>query len=295
MYKLACIPTFNEEGVIEKVIEKTLHHVDKVIVCDDGSSDNTAQKAKDAGAHVIKHEKNLGKGAAMKTLFEYVKKNQADIIVTIDGDGQFLPEEIPQLIIPILEKKADIVIGYRFEDNEEMPAYRKFGNKMLDKMTNLATDLPFRDTQSGFRAYTKNAIEQIEFITNGFGADSEILVSASKKGLKISERKVTVLYDTGSKTSTKNPISHTTGVISSLIELIALQKPLRYLGFPGIVLMIIGVIYSGVVIAIFNETRFFSVPSTLVALGSLMVGLILLLTSLVLFVIIRSGQRGYLK
>jgi len=295
MYKLACIPTFNEEGVIEKVIEKTLHHVDKVIVCDDGSSDNTVQKAKDAGAHVLIHEKNLGKGAAMKTLFEYVKKNQADIIVTIDGDGQFLPEEIPQLIIPILEKKADIVIGYRFEDNEEMPAYRKFGNKMLDKMTNLATDLPFRDTQSGFRAYTKNAIEQIEFITNGFGADSEILVSASKKGLKISERKVTVLYDTGSKTSTKNPISHTTGVISSLIELIALQKPLRYLGIPGIVLLIIGVIYSGVVIAIFNETRFFSVPSTLVALGSLMVGLILLLTSLVLFVIIRSGQRGYLK
>ena len=295
MLKIACIPTFNEEKVIEKVIEKTLSHVDKVIVCDDGSSDNTAQKAKDAGAHVIKHEKNLGKGAAMKTLFEYVKKNQADIIVTIDGDGQFLPEEIPQLIIPILEKKADIVIGYRFEDNEEMPAYRKFGNKMLDKMTNLATDLPFRDTQSGFRAYTKNAIEQIEFITNGFGADSEILVSASKKGLKISERKVTVLYDTGSKTSTKNPVSHTTGVISSLIELIALQKPLRYLGIPGIVLMIIGVIYSGVVIAIFNETRFFSVPSTLVALGSLMVGLILLLTSLVLFVIIRSGQRGYLK
>jgi glycosyltransferase involved in cell wall biosynthesis len=295
MYKLACIPTFNEEGVIEKVIEKTLHHVDKVIVCDDGSSDNTVQKAKDAGAHVLIHEKNLGKGAAMKTLFEYVKKNQADIIVTIDGDGQFLPEEIPQLIIPILEKKADIVIGYRFEDNEEMPAYRKFGNKMLDKMTNLATDLPFRDTQSGFRAYTKNAIEQIEFITNGFGADSEILVSASKKGLKISERKVTVLYDTGSKTSTKNPISHTTGVVSSLIELIALQKPLRYLGIPGIVLMIIGVIYSGVVIAMFNETRFFSVPSTLVALGSLMVGLILLLTSLVLFVIIRSGQRGYLK
>ena len=295
MYKLACIPTFNEEGVIEKVIEKTLHHVDKVIVCDDGSSDNTVQKAKDAGAHVLIHEKNLGKGAAMKTLFEYVKKNQGDIIVTIDGDGQFLPEEIPQLIIPILEKKADIVIGYRFEDNEEMPGYRKFGNKMLDKMTNLATDLPFRDTQSGFRAYTKNAIEQIEFITNGFGADSEILVSASKKGLKISERKVTVLYDTGSKTSTKNPISHTTGVISSLIELIALQKPLRYLGIPGIVLIIIGVIYSGVVIAIFNETRFFSVPSTLVALGSLMVGLILLLTSLVLFVIIRSGQRGYLK
>ncbi len=231
----------------------------------------------------------------MRTLFEHVKKIQADVIVTMDGDGQFLPEEIPQLIIPILEKKSDIVIGYRFDDTDEMPTYRKIGNKMLDKITNLAAELPFRDTQSGFRAYSKNAIEQIEFVDNGFGADSEILVNASKKGLKISEKKVTVIYNTGSRTSTKNPISHTTGVVYSLIELIALEKPLRYLGIPGVALFIIGIIYSGVVIAMFNESRFFSIPSTLVALGSLMVGLILLLTSLVLFVIIRSGQRGYLK
>ncbi len=295
MLKIACIPVFNEEGVIGEVVKKTLSHVDKVIVCDDGSSDNTFQEAKNAGAEVLKHEKNLGKGAAMRTLFEHVKKIQADVIVTMDGDGQFLPEEIPQLIIPILEKKSDIVIGYRFDDTDEMPAYRKFGNKMLDKITNLAADLPFRDTQSGFRAYSKNAIEQIEFVDNGFGADSEILVNASKKGLKISEKKVTVLYNTGRRTSTKNPISHTTGVVYSLIELIALEKPLRYLGIPGVVLIIIGIIYSGVVVTIFNETRYFSLPSTMVALGSLMIGLILLLTSLILFVIIRSGQRGYLK
>ena len=76
-------------------------------------------------------------------------------MVTIDGDGQFLPEEIPKLIVPILEMKSDIVIGYRFEDNSEMPYYRKVGNKVLDKFSSLAAELPVRDTQSGFRAYSK--------------------------------------------------------------------------------------------------------------------------------------------
>jgi len=292
--KLVCIPAFNEEQVIGDVVKKSMQYVDKVVVCDDGSKDNTFKEAKDAGAEVIRHEKNLGKGAATKSLFEYAKKIQADVVVTIDGDGQLLPEEIPKLMIPILEKKSDIVIGYRFDDSTEMPTYRKIGNKVLDTVTNLASDLPFRDTQSGFRAYSKKAIESIKFINKGFGADSEILVDASRKGLNISEKKITVLYDTGGKTSTKNPVSHSTGVVYSLIELIALRKPLRYLGIPGISLFLVGIIYSGVVIAIFNESRYFSIPSTLIALGSLVSGLILTLVAVILFVIIRSGQRGYI-
>ena len=99
MLKIACIPAFNEEKIIGELVKKSLSYVDKVIVCDDGSKDSTFHKAKNAGAEVIKHEKNAGKGAAMKTLFEYAKKNQADIVVTIDGDGQFLPEEIPKVTL----------------------------------------------------------------------------------------------------------------------------------------------------------------------------------------------------
>jgi len=291
--KIACIPAYNEEGPIADVIKRVSNYVDRIIVYDDGSTDQTSKEAKKAGAFVIRSDKNKGKGAALKSLFNYAKENNVDAMVTIDGDGQFLPEEIPKLLNPILEKKSDVVIGYRFDDKTEMPYYRKFGNKVLDRITNLASDLPFIDTQSGFRSYSKKAINSINFSDTGFGVDSEILVSASRNGLKISEDKVTVIYDTGWETSTKNPVSHTGSVLSSLIELIALKHPLKYLGISGMVFIIFGVIYSSIVISIFNADRYFSIPSTLLALGTLMIGLTLVLVAFILYAIQMSGRRGY--
>ena len=289
---LACIPAFNEENIIGDVVKKTLSYVDKVIVCDDGSFDNTFNEAKISGAEVIHHSKNLGKGAALKSLFNYARNSNFDVIVTIDGDGQFLPEEITKLVKSIVEKKSDIVIGYRFDDKTEMPSYRKIGNKILDKITSLASDLPFRDTQSGFRAYSKKAIDLITFQTNGFGADSEILINISKKGLRISEQKVTVLYETGRKTSTKNPLSHSGEVITSIIELVAIRHPLKYLGTLGIIFLIIGIIFSVIIISTFNDTRYFSIPFTLLSMGSLLIGLMLLLMSVLLFSINKSLHKS---
>jgi len=196
-----------------------------------------------------------------------------------------------KLIDPIIEKNFDIVLGNRFQTKKEMPAYRKAGNVMFDKITQLASNLPFNDTQSGYRSYSKNAIQKIKFMTNGFGVDSEILIDAAQKNLKIIEENITVIYNTGGKTSTKDPVSHSVSVLTSLIELIAIRHPLRYLGIPGFILLIIGIVYSFIVISIFNDTRVFSVPSTLVALGSLVVGLMLLLMSAVLFSISRMTKR----
>jgi glycosyltransferase involved in cell wall biosynthesis len=283
MLKLVCIPAFNEEKPIVDVIKKSLNYVDQVIVCDDGSSDLTAEKAKIAGAIVIKHEKNMGKGHAMKTLFNYAKDIDADVIVTIDGDGQFLPEQIKLLLKPILENSFDVVIGNRYSDDKEMPSYRKIGNQVLDRITKLAADLPFSDTQSGFRSYSKKAIHSIDFSTSGFGVDSEILISAVDKGLTITETDVTVLYDTGLKTSTKDPVSHSMSVIGSLLESIAIHHPLKYLGIPGIFLLIIGLVFTTYSISTFNETGNFSLPPIIVAMSSLIIGLILLLISVILF------------
>ncbi len=291
MLKVACIPAYDEEKTIVDVVKKTSSYVDKILVYDDGSSDKTALLAEQAGAYVIRNDKNMGKGFALRSLFEHAKKLKADVVVTMDGDGQFLPEEIPKLLQPITENKSDIVIGYRFDNSSEMPYYRKIGNKVLDKMTNMASELPFRDTQSGFRSYSRRAIELIDFKTDGFGADSEILIDASKKGLRITEEKITVLYNTGSKTSTKHPVSHSAGVIVSLIELVSMKRPLRYMGIPGFILIIIGIVYSVAVISIFNETRYFSIPSTLIALGSLIIGVLLLLMSVVLHSIMKAVQR----
>lgn len=293
MLKITCIPAYNEERTISDVIKRSMKYVDKVIVCDDGSDDNTSAQAKDAGAVVIRHEKNLGKGAALKSLFKHAKDLNADIMITIDGDGQFLPEEIEKLIKPILDNELDIVIGYRFSSDMEMPSYRKAGNKILDKITSMASELPFRDTQSGFRAYSKKAIQSINFTTDGFGADSEILVIASQKGLKISEVKVSVIYDTGGKTSTKNPVSHSGDVVASLVELVALRHPLKYLGIPGLILIILGTIFSVYVISIFNETRYFSIPFTLISLGAVVIGVIMILMAVVLFSIVRATKRTF--
>jgi len=290
MVTVACLPAYNEEQKMYVVVKNSLKFVDKVIVCDNGSNDQTFENAKKAGAIVTKHLTNKGKGAAMRTLFDYAKNIDGDIIITMDSDGQFLPEEIPKLVNSLIENNADIVTGYRFADEKDMPRYRKFGNKILDKVTNLATEIPVRDTQSGFRAYSKKAINSIKFNTDGYGADSEILISAAKKGLKILEEPVTVIYNTEGKTSKKNPVSHSASVINTLIELIVIKQPLRYLGIPGLILIIVGIIFSFIVIALFNESRYFSLPSTLVAMGSLTIGLLLLLMSAVLYSINRGTR-----
>ena len=290
MLRVVCIPAYNEEKLIKNVVQRCLNHAEKVFVCDDGSADNTSEEASQAGAIVIRHQKNLGKGAALKTLFKSARDANADVMVTIDGDGQFMPEEIEKIMKPIIEDKADIVIGYRFDDSAEMPSYRKIGNKVLDKITNMASELPFRDTQSGFRAYSKKAIQNIHFINNGFSADSEILIDGARKNLRIIEEKVTVIYDTGEETSTSHPIIHSTGVVASLIEIVALRHPLRYLGIPGLILIGIGISFGIIVLSYFNETRQFSIPSTLIGLGGLTLGTVLVLMSIVLFSITRATR-----
>lgn len=288
---IVCIPGYNVAHGIRKIVQECLKYASEVVVCDDGSIDDTEMEAKRGGATVIKHSENKGKGAAMRSLFNITKNMNADVIVTIDGDGQFLPQEINKISKPVLDGKADIVIGCRFIENNEMPAYRKIGNMVLDKMTNMASELPFRDTQSGFRAYSNRALQVISFESDRFGADAEILVDASKKGLIIDEEKVTVLYNIGEQTSSMNPISHSKDVIGCLLELIALRRPLRYIGIPGISLTAIGIMYAVIVVSIFNHTRYFSIPSTLVAMGCLVMGMMLILMAVVLFSISRSLRR----
>jgi glycosyltransferase involved in cell wall biosynthesis len=283
MTTLLCIPAFNEEHLIGDVVKNSLKFVDHVVVCDDGSNDRTSENAENAGAYVIQHTHNKGKGAALQSLFKYAKHHNSEIIVTMDGDGQFIPDEIPLLCKPISDGNSDVVIGYRFENNDEMPKYREIGNKMLDRISKLSTNLSLRDTQSGFRAYSKKTIQIIKFSNDGFGADSEILINAFDNNLKISEVKVTVIYNTGYKTSTKNPISHTSSVAASLIESVLIRHPLKFLGLPGLILIIIGIITSSYVLSVFNDYSYFSIPFTLISLGLLLFGLLLILFSGLLF------------
>ena len=290
MYLLACLPAYNEEGVIGELIKKITPLVDSVVVCDDGSTDLTSKESQDAGAFVIQHKQNKGKGAALQSLFDFARHSNADVIVTIDGDGQFLPEEIPKLTEDIENGKSDIVIGYRFETEKDMPSYRKIGNKVLDELSKTASNLNLRDTQSGFRAYSKKAIEKIDFKNNGFVADSEILIDASTKDLTISEQHVTVLYNTGTRTSTQNPIRHGSSVLISLLEMVLMKRPLTFLGIPGLIMSVIGIITSSLTLISFNETGYFSIPLTLLSIVLFTVGIMLVLVSGILFSFNRTSK-----
>ena len=286
---VALIPAYDNGSAIGGVVAEAARHVDAVLVCDDGSSDETAAKAKERGATVLRHGKNRGKGAALRTLFERARQMGADRACTIDGDGQFDPSEIPRLLGAQKDSGADVVVGYRFDDRTEMPRYRRLGNRFFDKMTNMAVDVSVRDTQSGFRVYSKRALEQVTFKSDGFAADSEIIIDAARRGLSMSEQKITVTYGEGAIHS-QNPVSHGYGIFSTLLEHVVIRHPLKLLGIPGLVLFVLGIGYSAVVISIFNDIGYFSVPSTLVALGALVCGLILLFMSVVLYAIRISGR-----
>jgi len=191
---VACIPAYNEEDTIGSVIRKALKHVDVVIVCDDGSTDLTNLRAREAGAFVIRHEKNMGYGAALKTLFDAARAINPDIMIILDGDGQHDPDDIPSLIKPILSGEADIVVGSRFMGKTRMPAYRGIGIKLISLIVRLTAYPDLKDAQSGFRAYGRRAIRAIRITERGMGASTEILLKASSLGLRLKEVPVEVSY-----------------------------------------------------------------------------------------------------
>ena len=239
MIKVACIPAYNEERTIGKVVVRALPYVDKVLVCDDGSADMTAAIAEKLGAKVIRHEQNMGKGEAFRSLFSACRDMGADIMITIDGDDQHDPADIPKLIDPLTKGYADVVIGARFHgDNKGIPSYRKVGNRLLNSVTMGGVS----DTQSGFRAYNKKAIETLRPSESGMGVDSEILMDASRQGLRVMEVPVSVMYGIG-KTSTHNPIYHTVDVLTSAIKLTSIRHPMTFYGIPGLVITLLGVYF----------------------------------------------------
>ncbi len=242
---LVTIPAYNEEVAIGSVVLRSLKYADDVIVIDDGSADNTAEVAALAGARVVTHEKNGGYGAAIKTCFETARKLGVDIMIIIDADGQHSPDDIPRMVEEMVASQADIVIGSRFvngnDRNQKIPAYRKLGMKVLDTATTAGSGLNVTDTQSGFRAYSKNAIQQIRIGEGGMGAGSEILIEAADHNLKIAEVPIQVRYDLKG-TSSKNPVAHGVSVLNSIVGFISQKKPMLFFGAPGLVMLGIGVL-----------------------------------------------------
>ena len=282
---LVGIPAYNEEKNIASIIVKILKQGNKVLVCDDASTDNTAEIAEKLGAKVVRHSKNQGYGASIQTLFTNAKEIETDILVTMDADGQHDYNDISDLIKPIQEKNADIVIGSRFlEKKSSLPKYRELGIKALTKNVNSIEDLNISDSQSGFRAYSKKAITSIFPVEDSMGISTEILVKASQKKLRIIEVPIVVSYE--GDTSTHNPASHGMSILGTSIKLISIKHPLGFYGIPGLFFIGLGIFFTIITLTSFSETRDIITNQALLAIGSFLIGLVLLVTGIILFSII---------
>ena len=280
------IPAFNEERNIASIITKLRSISDTIVVCNDGSSDLTSQIAERMGAVVINHEKNLGYGGAIRSIFLKAKELDGDILVTFDADGQHRIEDIENVITPIVEEKADLVIGSRFldESEKEVPQYRKVGIKVITKITNASIKEKLTDSQSGFRAYSKKVVDELNPSELGMGISTEILIKASSKNFKITEVPIKILYS--GDTSTHNPISHGSSVILSTIKYTSIEHPLKFYGIPSIIFFIIGISFTYLSAQYYAEIGRLSTNLTIVAAGTVLIAVVLLITSILLYTLV---------
>ena len=287
------IPAYNEEETIGSVVLRAKKYAGEIIVVDDGSADKTAEVAELAGAKVIKHELNKGKGTALKAGFKKAREFDPSIVVCLDSDGQHNPDEIPNLIASIINKKADIVIGSRFlEGTVNLPVYRRFGQKILDFITNLASRSNVSDSQSGFRAFSRNAMDKLKFREKGFDIESGILLEAKENNLKITEVPITVRYDIGKPS--QHPLSHGMGVINSIVTIVSEKHPLMFFGVIGAAFIIAGLFSGYWVVLRYNEVNVLAVGTAMITLLLIILGIILILTGIILYAV-HDIIRRYIK
>jgi len=279
------LPAYNEEANLPNIITQLKKITQKIIVCNDGSSDQTGRIAEKMGATVINHVENMGYGASIRSLFTKFADTEGDILVTFDADGQHRIEDIQTVVEPIQKNEADIVIGSRFlEKNDHVPIYRKFGIKTITNLTNTALDSKITDSQSGFRAYSRKVFPSIIPSEYGMGVSTEILIKADKSNFRIKEVPIKILYK--GETSTHHPVSHGASVMLSTMKFISIEHPLRFYGIPGIVFLGIGLFFVVWTIQYFTEFGEFPPVLALIAIGSTLFGLMFLMTAIMLYSIV---------
>lgn len=279
------VPALDEERTIAKVVLRSLKHADRVVVVDDGSKDDTGMIAKALGAIVLKHNRNMGKGAAIQDCFRWAKQNDADILVTLDADGQHDPSNIPILIDALQKNQADVVIGSRQTRPRDMPRYRWLGERALDLTTGVKVGQRVVDAQSGFRAYSRRAIENLVATEYGMGVDSEVIMRAHRSGMRIVEVPVTANY-AELKTSSHNPVMHGLDVIFSLVKFISIRHPLLFYGGFSAVALNVSLIFGWMTLDYYQRWGRVVTNLALVSVASGILGFLALFTGIILFTLI---------
>jgi glycosyltransferase involved in cell wall biosynthesis len=279
------IPAYNEEKNIAGILLKLKKKYNEIIVCDDGSNDLTNEISKELGATVVEHDRNLGYGAGIRSIFLKAKEMKADILVTFDADGQHRIEDIDTVIQPIIDNDSDIVIGSRFlSKSSDMPKYREIGIRTITSIANSSMKEKLSDSQSGFRGYNKKILENITPSETGMGVSTEILIKSSKKKFRINEVPIIVSYE--GETSTHNPVSHGASVILSTIKFTSIEHPLKFYGISGLFFLGMGLFFLFWTLQLFTESGRIVTNISLIGIGGIVIGIILLVTATILYSIV---------
>ena len=281
------IPAYNEERFIGSVVLQARKYAYEVIVVDDGSSDATAEIAETAGAVVVRHEQNQGKGVALNTGFSRARALNPDVVVTLDADGQHLPEEIIMVATPIFERKADIVVGSRYlERVSDVPRHRVWGHRVFNFLTNQVSGLRVTDSQSGFRGFSPQALSAITFSSKGFSVESEMQLLAREHHLRVDEVSIKIQYLDKPKRSV---FGQGLSVLNGLLRLTGQYRPLLFFGLPGILLLLTGLTWAIWIVNIYRTSQALPLGDTVIS------GLLATLGSLSIFTgIILHSVRGLL-
>jgi glycosyltransferase involved in cell wall biosynthesis len=279
---IAIIPAYNEELTIGSLVLLTNLMVTKTIVIDDGSLDKTGQIASLAGADVIRIGKNQGKANAVMSGLHQAREMCPDVVVMLDADGQHDTAEIPKVIKPILEGKADLVIGSRFLETEnKVPKYRRIGQKSLDYAQNIGSTFKTTDSQSGFRALSKKSLENLDFYSEGYNIESDMIRYFYERGLTIIEVPISVRYNVP-YIHKQNPLEHGWNLISNVIGFIGYRRPLLLFGLLGTIFTIVGVILGLWAFRIYDTTTKFPMSYSMMSVLLIISGLLLFTSGLIL-------------
>lgn len=266
---IAGLPAFNEEKFIGTLVLNARQYVDEVVVVDDGSSDNTAGIAGLAGADVLRHPHNLGYGAAVRSLLAEARKRDADVLVILDADSQHDPRDIPNLVGPV-RQGYDLVIGSRQEQASRIPLYRRVGQKVILSSLSVLSGKDITDSECGFRAFSRRALDTLELKENGMAVSAETIAEATRCNLKVTQVPVSVTYH--KEGSTLNPLSHGLGVLTRILAMISEQRPLFFFGTAGALLIILGIIAGVYTLELYSVSRVVSTGWALVTMLLLTLG-----------------------
>jgi len=261
---VALIPAYNEERYIGSVVLKTRKQVDAVIVVDDGSTDLTAEIAEAAGAVVVRHEVKQGKGKALNTGFRRSRELDPAAVIMLDGDGQHLPAEIPQILAPVLRGEADLVVGSRYlQKRGGVPRHRVWGHRVFTTLTNVLSGKRTTDSQSGFRAFSPRAIVDATFSSDGFSVESEMQFLAKEHNLRLVEVPITADYAEQGK---RPVVGHGLIVLNGVLRMVGQYRPLLFFGLPGLIVLLAGIGWGGWVVIIYQRSNQLAVGYALISL-----------------------------